>query len=520
MSHSVTRALDGSDRLKLSPRIQGWIERIALVAALAGGIYYLGAFIYIAISRISYPFALEWLEGGSYAQVQRLLTGRPLYARPDMAYVAMIYPPLYYYVSAGFSRLMGLSYLPLRLVSLAAAVGSMALIYLICRGERIARTPAFLASALFAATYALSGSWFDLARIDMLSVFLLLLSIWLLRFETFRGYIAAGVVAALAALTKQTHLITVACVSLFLLLSDRRNALAFIFPFLAAYGLTFLALNNLYAGWYQFYVFRLALGSGEYVTFSPASSLETALGFWANSIFLALPVAVLLIALWFVTSLRAGRDRGMLFFYAALAVGMIGTSWSVVQVGGYRNDLIPAYAAISILFGIGLNAIDKAFASNALRRGALLAACVVQFVLLRYPIATQIPTAADLKAGQDFLAQIRSQSGDVYIPWHPDLALMSGKNAFASWSPMYQLEGNFGGGDVREAARVKTEFSNAMAQQQFSLIILDQEVNWIWGHPERYYSASYEPIFSSPTVFWPVTGWEIRPTIIMVPNGQ
>ncbi len=488
--------------------------------ALAGGIYYLGAFIYIALARISYPFALEWLEGGSYAQVQRLLTGRPLYARPDIAYVAMIYPPLYYYVSAVFSRLMGLSYLPLRLVSLATALGSIALIYLICRGERTERLPAFLACALFAATYALSGFWFDLARIDMLSVFLLLLSIWLLRFETFRAYVAAGVVAALAALTKQTHLITVACLSLFLLFSDRGKALAFVFPFLAVYGLAFLALNSVYAGWYQFYVFHLALGSGEYVTFSPASSLETALSFWASSIFLAMPVAVLLIAAWFVTSLRAGRDLNRLFFFAACAIGMIGTSWSVIQVGGYKNDLIPAYAAISILFGLGFHAVSTGFASSQLHRSALLAACMIQFVLLRYPIATQIPTAADLKAGQDFVAQIRSQPGDVYIPWHPDLALMSGKQAFASWSPMYQLEGNFGGGDAHESSRVKTEFSNAMAQQQFSLIILDQEANWIWGHPERYYSASYEPIFSSPNVFWPVTGWEIRPTIIMVPNGQ
>ncbi len=504
----------------LNPRIGQWTQRFGLALALTGGIYYLGAFIYVALSRIGYPFALEWLEGGSYAQVQRLLTGRALYDRPDMAYVAMIYPPLYYYVSAVLARVIGLSYLPLRLASLAAAVGSLALIYLICLRERTGRSPAFLACALFAATYALSGFWFDLARIDMLSVFLLLLSIWLLRFESFRSDVAAGVIAALAALTKQTHLITVACLSLFLLISDRQRALAFLLPFLAAYGLAFLALNSLYAGWYQFYVFHLALGSGEYVTFSPASTLETAWSFWAHSIFLALPVPILLIAAWFTLRLRAGRDLNALFFFATCAIGMIGTSWSVIQVGGYKNDLIPAYAAISILFGLGLRAIDTVLASSQLYRAGLLAACLIQFFLLRYPLAAQIPSAADLKAGQGFLDQIRNQAGDVYIPWHPDLALMSGKRAFASWSPMYQLEGNFGGGDIHEAARVKTEFSNAMAQQQFSLIILDQESNWIWGHPERYYSASYEPIFSSPNVFWPVTGWEIRPTIVMLPDGK
>ncbi len=511
---------DGATRnANLNSDLQEGLYKAALVISLAGGLYYLVAFIYVALSRIGYPYALEWLEGGSYSQVHRLLTGEPLYARPDIAYVAMIYPPLYYYASAVFSRLMGLSYLPLRLVSFGSALGSMAAIYLICRREHATRAFAFLGSGLFAATYVLSGAWFDLARIDMLSVFLLLLSIWLLRFQSFRAMLAAGVVAALAALTKQTHLITIACLSLFLLVSDRRSALAFVLPFLALYGLAFLALNSLYAGWYQFYVFHLALGSGEYVTLSPASSIETALSFWGSSIFLALPVAVLMIVAWFVISLRAGRDRATLFFYATCAIGMVGTSWSVMQVGGFRNDLIPAYAAISILFGLALHSLQSELARPLFRAG-LSAACAVQFGLLFYAIPAQIPTPADLQAGHDLVARIQGQSGSVYIPWHPDLAIMAGKDPFASWSPMYQLEGNFGGGDAHESARVKTEFSNAMAQRKFSLIVLDQEVNWIWGHPERYYSASYEPVFSSPGVFWPVTGWQIRPTIVMVPNQR
>lgn len=520
MSQPPIQAGEEAARSKISGQAQEWIRRAALALAMVGGAYYVGAFMYIAISRIGYPFALEWLEGGSYTEVQRLLTGQPLYARPDFSYVAMIYPPLYYYISAVFARIMGLSYLPLRLVSLASALGALALIYLICRRDRTDRVPALLASGLFAATYSLSGAWFDVARIDMFSVFLLLLSIWMLRVQTLRSYVAAGIVAALAALTKQTHLISVACLGLFLLLCDRHKGLFFVFPFLAAYGLAFLLLNSVYAGWYQFFVFKLALGSGEYVTLSPASSLGAALAFWGNSLLLALPIVLLIVIAWFVTSWRTSRDLSTLFFYATCAIGMIGTSWSVVQVGGYKNDLIPAYAAISILFGLSLQSAQSQLGSKPMFLSAVLAACAIQFGLLRYPIAALIPSQADVKAGQELVAQVRSQPRDVYIPWHPDLALMAGKQPFASWSPMYQLEGNFGGGDVHESARVKTQFSNAMAGQQFGLIILDQEVNWIWGHPERYYTTTYEPVFSSPDVFWPVAGWATRPTIIMVPNGK
>ena len=85
---------------------------------------------------------------------------------------------------------------------------------------------------------------------------------------------------------------------------------------------------------------------------------------------------------------------------------------------------------------------------------------------------------------------------------------------------MYQLEGNYGGGDIRLAGRVKTEFTRAMERRQFSLIILDQEPNWIWGDPERYYARVEEPVFPDEDVFWPVTGWQTRPELILVPNAE
>lgn len=508
----------GDSDSRLNPRMVARLQQAAVVAAIACGLYYVAAFLFVALSRIKYPFALEWLEGGSYIQVHRLLTGQPLYARPDIQYVAMIYPPLYYFAAAGVARLTGLTYFPLRLVSLVSAMGAIGLIYLICRREGAGRLPAFLGCALFAAAYGMSGYWFDLARIDTLSVFLLLLSIWLLRFRTVGFLVAAGVVSALAALTKQTHLVAIACLGLFLLLSDWRRAVTFLLAFISAYAGAFLLLNSHYKGWYEFYVFKLALGSGEYVMFSPDSSLKTALGFWTDSVFLAVPAAVLIIIAWFVIELRSRADLHSLFFYAACGIGMVGTSWSVIQVGGYRNDLIPAYAGLALLFGLSLSGVMSELATTAAYRSAVLLGCIAQFGLLLYRPAPQIPSVADVKAGQDLVTRVEAQAGDVYLPWHPDIAIMAGKQPFASWSPMYQLEGNFGGGDIREVARVKTEFSNAMAQQKFSLLVLDQEVNWIWGHPERFYSASYEPVFGDPNVFWPVTGWQTRPTILMVPN--
>jgi hypothetical protein len=95
---------------------------------------------------------------------------------------------------------------------------------------------------------------------------------------------------------------------------------------------------------------------------------------------------------------------------------------------------------------------------------------------------------------------------------------MAGKRPFASWSPVFQLEGNYGGGDIRTAGRVKTEFARAMERRQFSLLLLDQEPNWIWGDPEQYYIRSSQPIFPDTDVFWPVTGWRTRPETMYAPS--
>jgi len=507
-------------RTQADAGVRALLNKVAVIATLACGLYFVGSFIYVALSRIGYPFSLEWLEGGSYAQVHRLLTGQPLYARPSMEYVAMIYPPLYYYTAAILSRVVGFGFVPLRLVSFSSTLGALVVIFLIVRQQGGFALAAALGSGLFAATYQLSGSWFDIARVDTLSVFLVLLAIWLLRMRDRAWHVAAGLVFGLACLTKQTHLITLACLTVYLAVFDWKKLATFIVPCLVLLGSAYVALNGVYDGWFGFFVLRLALGSGEYVTFEPGMFMHTASGFWLSSILLPLSIVVLSILIFVIARLRMGQDHAGLFFYLAFVAGMVGTSWSVVQVGGYKNDLLPAYSSLAVLFGISLHWLMTQTVHAAIWRSATLAACILQFALLWYPITSQIPSQQDLAAGKALLDRIHQQRGDLYIPFHPELSLMAGKKPFASWSPMFQLEGNFGGGDIRVAGRVKTEFARAMERRQFSMIILDQEPNWIWGDPERYYARTGQTIFADEDVFWPVTGWQTRPEIMLLPAGD
>src|SRR6201996_869565 len=49
--------------------------RAARLAAALAGLVAIGAYLFVALSRLGYPFALEWLEGNSLVEVPRLPAG-------------------------------------------------------------------------------------------------------------------------------------------------------------------------------------------------------------------------------------------------------------------------------------------------------------------------------------------------------------------------------------------------------------------------------------------------------------
>ena len=499
-------------------RIKEWMYKAAIFSVAACAIYYFIVFVFITLSRIHYPFSLDWVEGESLIQVWRILKGENLYAQPSYEYVALTYPPLYFYFSAVFAHVLGSGFFPLRLVSLISSLGCMALIYIICRREFIGIIPALTASGLFAATYQLSGYWFDIGRIDMLATILVLLSIFLIRLRTPIYYVIAGIMLSLACLTKQTNVLTLILLCAYFLLFDRRNSPGFLISSIASFSIASLLLNRIYSGWYAFFVFTSPVGSQGSPSITPSMIIQAIPDFWLNSILFLVPIATFFVLAYVWVNLRHLQNQNTFYFYIFCATGMIGTSWaSLVHLGGYKNDLIPAFAVIAILFGLGLQRMLHE-EQNRLHNSLWLGVCILQFIALYFPVAPQIPTLQDLSAGQSLIAEIREQPGDVYVPFHPELPLMAGKPTFASWNAMYQLGGGYGGGDLKEAQRVKTEFANAMARHEFAMIILDRDTNWVWGYPEKYYYMSTEAVFHDPDVFWPVVGWQNRPTFKMLPN--
>ena len=147
-----------------APRSLGWIRWVAALLGLMA----IGGYLVIALDRLGYPFALELLESNSLVEVHRILAGQELYAAPTVGYVPDGYPPLYFGICAVAARVLGQSYLPLRLVSLTSSLACFAIIARLVQRETGSAPAGIAAAGLLAATYFAADTWFDVARVDSL----------------------------------------------------------------------------------------------------------------------------------------------------------------------------------------------------------------------------------------------------------------------------------------------------------------------------------------------------------------
>ena len=191
-------------RSRLGDRLAGVVVAVAAAAPVL-------AYAWVALHRVGYPFELDWMEGGSVELAARVAGGHSLYTAPSLAFVGWTYTPLYYWLSAGVAKLIGVGFAPLRLVSLVASLVAMATLAWMVLRETGSRLAGLIAAGLFAASFRISGAWFDTGRVDSLFLALTLLTLaWGRRAESVRGGLGLGVLAFLAYFTKQSALVAVA----------------------------------------------------------------------------------------------------------------------------------------------------------------------------------------------------------------------------------------------------------------------------------------------------------------------
>ena len=499
---------------------------------LGGAILYLVVYIVIACKRMNYPYELDWMEGAFVDHVKRILAGKQLYVEPSLEFTPYFYTPLYFYISAGVAKILGIGFLPLRLVSFVSSIGCFGLIFQFVRRETKSIFCAILSAGFYAATFKISGTWFDLARLDSLFLFFVLASIYLLRFRRdARAIVFAALLMFLAFLTKQSGLLIALSLSVYgFLVYDRWSRFLFPVTFLLMLGISTAILNWISDGWYYYYVFDLP---------TQHRIVKSMIwGFWRYDILVPLAIALGLSLAFLIYQFSKDKTDGFIFF-ALLFIGMIGSSWlSRMHSGSWVNVLFPAYAAMALFFGLGLQGLlsEHLYFSAAPQLQSsrdennpvlerkftglfFLIISIFQFLLLLYKPTAYIPTRADAEAGDAFVRLLKDIKGELFISYPGFLPTLAGKSYYSDGGAIGDI---FRGKDEELKTKLKANIIEAVRSKQFQTIITSSQCFGFFINSPSFveeikkHYVDKGPIFEDQTVFFHVTGGRVRPGRLFV----
>jgi hypothetical protein len=448
--------------------------QLARLLVVALSLLFAALFLWAAIKRMYYPFEVEWIESGIIVSVLRIAHGQPLYAAPTLDYVPYIYTPLYLYVAAAVTKLVGVAghdYLAMRLVSTLSTIGSCCAIYALVRTETPRRIAAVAAVGLYLASYAVVNGFYDIGRVDSLFIFLLLVALLLQR----RGYpVVAALVWVLVFQTKQTVLPLAVVILLAEWQRPKRMVLA-----LATFGIVVAAsivwMNHTTGGWYGFYIFGVVRGLPlvlrQAVLFVPLTVLGPMAAAW------------MVIATAAVTS-RMKLDRVM--FYLFVSFALFGGIWFVESHrGASMNSVMPVYAWASVLFGVSIARLLDLTEDQPRLALAVLLAVAVQLMAMIYNPGRFVPPADAVARSQQFVERLRALPGDVYVLNHSYDAVLAGKQPHAEGEALGAvLDAKLGA----TSADLSAQLDAAMAGHRYTAVVVDalETKETGWGFERQY----------------------------------
>ena len=493
--------------------LDGTVAKILQAAAILLALTYIVAYLLLVWQRLHYPFELEWIEGSMVDHVQRVMSGQALYVAPSMNFVPFNYMPLYYYVAAALAQWTGLSFVPLRLISIAASLGTTFLLCLFVRRASASWKAGIVASGLFLATFDVSGIWMDMGRVDSLLVFFCMSAVYLLRWhERPWAWLTSGVCLALAFFTKQVGLVVAIPLIVYAVWQYRARSLWLIGAFAMACGAMFVWMFAASGGWFWYYVFdQPAAHALPYVNL---------VKFLTRNLFRDLGIiGVATATTWALLSPRL--ERRDVRFYALTALGLAGAGFlPSLKQGAADNAHIPVQLAIILLFcWIWPIAMQAAVEKRWLRMTATLwFVCVAQFCALAYDPRDTLPSRENLAAGRQLVAEIRDYPGDVLVFCHGRYSVMAGKPSHVHATAFADL---MDGGNAAAQDLLLADYRAALRERRYSAIILDHHD--LPQYDPALFNASYRRarrIFDNEQALLPVTGARSQPEWIYEPIPQ
>ncbi|MDP8247681.1 MAG: sulfatase-like hydrolase/transferase [Candidatus Tritonobacter lacicola] len=490
--------------------------RLALLAAL---VLFSVCFLVVALSRLAYPYEIEWNEGGILCHTMMALRGHPIYVAPNAGFFPWTYMPLYYYVLALISFFTGIHLWTGRCVSIISTLIIAYLVWRIVRRETANRQAGIVGASIFLAAYGITGFWYDIVRMDSMALALLLGGFYIIRFGEWKTQVVGALLLTLAIFSKQNLLVLFPFAILCAIFEGKRKAAAFTISLILFPPLLFGAFNIRTGGWFLNYTMGAPVSHG----FTWAATFSTT----CNYLVYRMPLFVLSFfilaigATWTIVTRQRTRPKPtwLIAFLGAYLCYLVTLS----HPGAYKNVVIPV-----VLFGAVLTGILWSFAASwkgvpgHMGHLILYGIMAFQLWLFRYDPWHQIPTRLDYEAGDALIERLREIDGDILMEYHPYYPMMAGKEPGFHHDALFDRYAR--GRRAITCESMPPDLLRKIQNKEYSAIILDEWPEYIdirrlgKAIEENYVLA--ERLFPEGTpVFCTKTGWINRPDLLYRPKG-
>ena len=529
------------------------------------GLLLVGVLGSVWFGRLWYPFDLEWMEGGMLAHAWRLDQGLPLYVPPNPDFVPFVYPPGYPAVVALVGKVVGLTVVVGRGVSVVSILAAAAAVGFGVRRAGGGWPLALGSAAVFLGTYPQAGAFYDLVRPDSLGIALAGWAV-VLAVEPRKGApVVAGLLLCASFLVKQNAAILGVPIALgLLLLHGWRPAAQFVLasalPALAAVALLdwssdggFLtwmvdvpashvllwtrARIDVPREWGTALPVAWGLGGGALVLDAVRHAraprwLAAGLPVWAGMLAgwwgtyeVPLPGAQVLpiayaFAYWGVTAgivalamrLVTGRTRPEpRQLYELAVLGCAGAMALVMRVhdSGFVNVHTPLFWSLAWAFGC-LLARWRPVAPVTV---AVALAVQLVWSASLFDRSALVPTEADAAVGWRLVRRIQAVDGPVLSPFGAWIPTYAGRPP--SLHAMGVWDCNYPGGPYQDDLAT---IQRALREHRWTLVIGGEYP--LVGDLTEHYEPRAELIPSGDPRFRPKTGFPPRPWRILIPRDE
>ncbi len=494
-----------------------WLKSARFVRAgtLAMAGWSVFACLYVMFGRIAYPYDLEWMSGSILDHVERVQAGLPLYVPPTSSWIPFLYPPLYYWLSAGLAKIIPLVF-ACRTLSIVATFVQAACVWRLARSRGAAPFWRLVAVGLFFACYQQTDYWYDIERPDSLFVAMVLVAAVILdEYKGLAGAAVAGATLGAAFFAKQPAAVFVVGAATALAVRRDWSRLAvFAGVCLACIVPMVWRLDRDSGGWFSYYVLRMPVAHG--MSWSPLPLLLQA----------DLPHSLLLLAatLGMVGPFAWRRPREDAEFTGFLAAGFLASMSSRLHVGGWSNVLMfwTSFAVVAVgILGSRLEDLVAQLVQNRASSQTLMLAlplvAVWQMTTYAYLPADRIPKRASVRHYRSVVDEVRrlEVAGDV-------IALGRGHLTTRRHFHISALI------DVVTVEReIPAELLRKIDDRGFAAIVIDSlddlriplhseiDGKLFWSVAANYYVAEALDEELAP----PIIGWPARPTWVLLPRA-